>query len=661
MQTLADAAPDFLSDLLEYLTGDEIHLLLATGNRILRLKIINNVRSLTLTPGQTEKFPLSALRLPHLRSLSVKGLPYYYLRFENEYTKPLGALESRITSLQLHFRNAARLFSRPGSLSLKQRFPHLTSLDLYCLGTMALMDSFSELPASLTRLTLSTSLNDSFTDVIQCDLDIAQISKLPRSLLTLDLNWKYIVGADNLDAKWFKEVWPPQLTSLSLKYLKRGTSILGHLPPTLEHLDLDFAGVAEGFVVKTSLLPPNLASLTLSEPIMCDKPLPSTLTTLKTFQTHLTTVLRRGYGDPDWKGIDSLPPLLEFHVRGNEPIAYSVLHPFKRVDYVSISRQEELDEMSDWKVEGFPKRVQLDSYKLKLGKTLPKSVKSLSVRHLMSGEEVQLLPERLSQLEVAPVKLELALPPSWTLEQVTQLPRVLRNLNLSFYLIGDGKKLAPISSLALDRLHLRSVAPSQLKIAESWLCDCLPFYLAHFTLSSRHTDDTSRESALDRVSADCLAACKLAEVVPHLQSLTISISFKDDSKMASLFASLPKKLNFFFWSGIYDALEYGAVSMLPQSLQQLIFRLFTLPSDIHTRTIDSEHFKGLPKRLDHLHLELPRSGHSVGLEVLAYLPKTVCVLNIFPPNKGKASEWIKAINVFRSENLSAMREAAQAP
>lgn len=627
MSNLVALAPDCIAHLLEYLSSNDIHTLLSTGDFILRRKVTLNVRRLSLLPRHNENFPFSALKLPHLKSLSVLCNQAAYLRFENGDTASSTDLETRnstLSSLRLHFRNAPAFFCRPGSLSLEYRFPSLTELSLECFGRSELAKSLARLPKTLTKFRLerwSSGLLD------ECPLDIFELSNLPRTILDLEIVWmpiKEVRERQNSEAIAFEDILPPQLTFLSLSHLSERT-ILSHLPKSLENLFLQFApGGADLTEMKTSLLPPDLTCLKLNIPLIFDNPLPSGLVTFKLpLETEIKLRTRDG-GDPNWKGLP-LPPRLEY----DHPYPTIADHCLlKRVSHIIISEESQLDTLFELsKNKDFPKSFTSELPLLRILKPLPSSIKHVNLLDSMHGDDVTMLPSRLEQFFISrPQKIEYSsLPPSWTMQQVAELPRYLRELHIPFDIVKDGCKLAPISKLFLNSLELVGVPGEHLQLAPNWLGSCLPLHLSKLTIFTSRQERT-------KISPDCIRLCNLGEAVPHLSSFSMEIKFSYEAPMGPLFASLPSNLRELEINFTPSVFEQDALSKTPRTLRALtmcfIEDLFDFAAP---NSMGCKHFEGLPPRLEFLEVYPPRNA-AIGTEIAEYFPSSLCEITIWSPH-----------------------------
>lgn len=621
MQTLAALASDIIAQLVEYLSSKEIHSLLSSGDRILRQKIVNNVRRLELNPRHGQNFPFSALNLPQLDSIAVKCLSTSHLRFLSEEEKEFGLQERcypRITSLLLHFSNSSSLFNR--SLWKASLFPSLTSLDLRWSRRAGPIDSesFSELPKTLTFLKLSPS---SYSAKPAQRFNINEIARLPRWLLSLHLVWDYVSDPTNCTSKEpaIAALFPPHLTSLSLCYLDT-FPIMAHLPPSLEQLSLKHRETM-AYETKTSLLLPKLTSLEHSQPLEFDSPLPTTLTRISGNSTSLRIVATLGAGDSAWKGLP-LPPYLQPTFAPFIPLPSGAYRHFKRLESICINKEEDLEVIYETQEKGFLKSLSVACERFCFHKPVPNSVKTISMFTSMHGKSLQMLPRHLEVLTISSGRNFYAtIPPAWELENIVQLPTHLRRLTIPFSAVHDGRKLTPISSLFLEAFYLSEVPSKGFKSAPNWLASCLPHYLKVFEIYGRASEKKS-------ISTDCLSLCKLASVVPHLISLYISASFNNHTPTGPLFASLPSNLRFLNFAEL-SGLETSAISCLPRTLERinLVFKS-TVEANSHLLHLCNDHFLGMPEQLCEISLTLP-SDHAIDIEFVNNLPQTVCSCDIW--------------------------------
>lgn len=205
-------------------------------------------------------------------------------------------------------------------------------------------------------------------------------------------------------------------------------------------------------------------------------------------------------------------------------------------------------------------------------------------------------------------------PTTWTIENVALLPKYLRELEIPFYLVNDGRQLAPISKLGLSRFSLREVPRDELEISSQWLGSCLPPQLDELNLS------VAKVAAL-AISTDCIRLCKLGEVVPLLRYLTMHILFNNNEPMGPLFASLPQKLRFLELTGLVSIFELNAISFLPRSLFEIIITFDERKMRHLSTVLTNEHFQGLPERLVDLTLDPP--GNTLNADLVQYLPPTL--------------------------------------
>lgn len=559
-----------------------------------------------------------------------------------------------ITSLHLSFRNAAYLFVQTGSIGVSERFPSLTDLDLYCYAYPVLLDSLSQLPASLTRLKISAHSESYSTGEPDDDLRLNSIAKLPRSLLSLGLHWNLIRDPENttLTLDDYENLFPPHLTSLGLSLLVN-TAIVEFLPSTLETLELRFKEPDE-VEVRTFFLPANLTSLEVNADLLFDSPLPARLAKFEVPESTCSMVLTQDKGNASWAGLP-LPPSLEIHPTFVWDIRPDFFPRFKYIRGISIATQWALDELcKSQATEGFTKSISVRQANVRLTNSLPSSTKSLTLRDWMHGEDVAMLPRQLEELSIHIWWQEIdpaMLPRPWTIEQVDLLPKTLRRLHFPFYLVAEGKKLAPIAGCSLDALALDDVPISQLKLAPEWLVSCLPLSLRTLEINGQYeVDDEDDPQGRLKFSALHIATCNLAEVVPHLQTLSISMSFEDDQSVGRFFASLPRNLDTLHVYFPGSAMEIGAISFLPRSIECLNITLASDFIEDSTPGISCEHFEGLPPRLGSLTLRVPRK-HTLDTTLLQLLPKTLYLAQIMPSKGGLGQSQMEELSAQNTRDL----------
>lgn len=625
MSTLVSLAADCVANLLEYLSGEDIHALLSSGDRILRAKLVHNITALNLRVRHNEQFPFSALELPHLHSLVVIGSFLSYLRFDKEeidhatLQKPQNA---RISLLHLEFANASEFFLRNGSLSLSQRFSSLRDLTLRCFANDNFIDSLAHLPHTLTKLDLDTPSHSLSELQMSSKLNINAISKLPPSLWTLTIRWHSISAVESKEID-LEGLLPPNLTSLSLATFADGTMIT-RLPQSLEKLELFvYSDFDRTRPLATSLLPPNLTILQLNMPLAFDCALPQGLITIEVPDDTYSPLLTLGNGDANWIGLP-LPPLIEF-----PEIPYINMPPPPHPAYSHITRivralahsEQQLVDLQDSLDEGFPRQLLIQKQYLRLLTPLRESITAILLPDSMFGEDVVRLPKYLQKLSIIP-GLDLqssSEPPVWTLQQVSELPKYIRWLTMPFYVVGEGARLAPISNLPLESFVLNEVPWEALEIAPTWLSACLPLYLKALELSVEKDE-------IDPFSTDIIRLSRLGEVVPHLQTLLLEIPFHGETPMGPMFASLPSNLRCLNMQ-TRDVFEDSAISFLPKSLEELFLGFDDVESDASDAVMTSRHFKDMPDRLVELHLSLP-DNHLIRNSVVEYLPKTLADIEI---------------------------------
>lgn len=611
MSTLVALAPDCIAQLLEYLPCRDIHALWSTGDCILRRKVVDNVRRLRAHPRHNEKFPFSALRLPHLDSLSVIGSFYTNLRFEEDDIAAFNrsqSCNSLLLSLRLKFCNAAAFFCLPGStMSRDERFPSLTKLSLQCKANDELAKLMARLPKTLTNFSLSEF------DLVETSMrkwDIFEFSKLPKTLLSLKLECGSISEPGKEAGKnyeSFADLLPPQLTSLTLSHLS-GRTILSYLPKSLETLSLriHLRPPEADYKFPTSLLPPNLTDLTLNVPFDFDCPFPSGLRILEVPTETRTTIQTRDDNNPNWKGLP-LPTRLEL-------VSSDTFGDLKRFLAIKVTNASELEEIGEaQKNVVFPIELKAFSQSIRFPKPLLQSIKRMIVGDSIHGKDLRMLPRNLAFLTLQAVRGN-SWPP-WTIEQVRQLPQYLRTLSIQFNVVDDGRKLAHISGIPLKTFRIRQVPLEQIATASYWLPSCLPPHLKHLRVSQTESRELS-------VSPDSIRFCKLGEVVPHLESFGMGIVFNKDAPMGPVLASLPS--NLLDLDFIVTGFEPGALAMAPRSLNWLLITFKTTRHANEEVVITPEHLQGLPERLEILRLnELPHNKKLNLADITPYLPKTI--------------------------------------
>lgn len=615
MSTLATLSSDCISYLLEYISSNEIHSLLGTGNGLLRHKVVRNVTDLKLRLRHNENFPFSALKLPHLRSLSVSCFYLSYLHFEEAENTESSSIEggkprfiSRLTSLTLHFANTVSLFAIPGVPFLGKRFPSLTELNLWAVGTENVSSSFEMLPETLKKFNLVVN---SVPLELPGSMPFLALSKLPRSLIRLSLSWIPICEPENAyEAKnsEFSAILPPNLTYLSLSSLK-GCSIMSCLPNSIESLHL-FLSDAGGAKMKNSLLPKNLTTLRVNFALLFDVPLPKSITTLNMPNSAIMASSKPDNNDSNQKTVSS---------SSEDPIA--ILNSFSSNTVANIESQEQLDALlSSKKEKFFVKEIFLQKNGLRISQPLPSSIKILRMKDMIPGEDFAMLPSHLESFKLLRdlIPAQGPLVPFWNIEQVSMFPKYLRTLHLPFDVVDDGAKLAPISNLPLDSLELMQVPPEQLEIASTWLSACIPFYLKTFTLAM-----TYQMSLSEKISPDSVRLCDLGAAAPYLERIYMEVPFHNEAPMGPLFASLPQKklLSLTFRSMAY-VFEPSAMASLPSCLEQLSF-VFYYTSDMSRGCLTNEHFEGLQnKKIVEIRMT-PPSNRTLDVQVLQYLPNTL--------------------------------------
>lgn len=619
MLTLAAISCDSLAYLLEYLTGDEIHSLLCSGDRLLRSKVAQSLRRLELRPRHNEDFPFTALRLPQLQSFSVICYGKCYLRLkddENFGSTSLEGRKSRLTSLHLEFTNLAALFTQEASISMYERFPLLTELVLRCSPSSQLVDALSWLPQTLTKLAVDTRRGQISLRSLSHGPDINSIANLPKSLLSLDLSW-YAIYAQN-DQVNLASLLPPRLTALKILSFKKYT-VVTHLPPNLVSLGLDMQ--ANGTFWQTSLLPKNLTELRTNQPLNFDCPLPQSLVTLNVPNDTYEILLTLDNGNPNWKGLP-LPPGLEYCYIDCLEAPNDYYRRIKRILAVGINKDGQIEEVSRNQHEGFPKKMDCNVQNIRFFKPLPPSIDTVNIMLSMAGEDIQMLPKSLKVLDfnVWDADEDFVPFPPWSLEHVAQLPKYLQELKISFNFIDDGRKLAPISGIALDKLFLTEVPTSQLETAPDWLPSCLPRHLKSLDLIVKLLDQGG-------VSTECIRLCNLAEAVPHLERLMMEVRFTDAHIMTPLLSSLPPKLDFLSLLSLRAVFEHGAFSSLPKSLARIIIGFAEESEDESNGCMSNDHLQGLPERLSELSITLS-SNHTIDGKVVKYFPKTLVEVRI---------------------------------
>lgn len=209
------------------------------------------------------------------------------------------------------------------------------------------------------------------------------------------------------------------------------------------------------------------------------------------------------------------------------------------------------------------------------------------------------------------------------------LSKNIRELCIPFYVVDDGTKLTPISTMQLERFELSSVPYKQLKLAPNWLGKCLPLHLNSFHCSALVEPN-------EDISSDCIRLCRLGEAVPHLQRLYFKLSFNNSDSMGPLFASLPQNLSSLSLASLFYVFEPSAISHLPRSLDNLILSFNISKKATSKGTMTSEHFKGLPENLVTLMLTLPEI-HAVDEGMIQYLPPTIAHAGVYT-NAGSVKE-----------------------
>lgn len=628
MSTIATLSSDCIALLLEYLSGNDIRSLLTSGDRVLRPKIVRNVKRIR----NYDNFPFSALKLPHLQSLSVTCFKDCHLRFhegDNPESIAPRTSNSRITTFRLEAANAAALFTLPGSLSLQERFPSLTDLHLECFATDRLVEAFSEFPSStLTRLRISSVSSDH-------DLSIYSISRLPRSLLSLHLKWRHITcdaGADSKDGT-FEGLFPPHLTTLELATIS-GYTVLDHLPQNLEHLTLFFHFGFNARKIAFSLLPPKLVSLETDLEIEFDSPINDNFTSFFLVARSIDELVSL----QDITELFRAPPALPLAPPDFYASANGSYQRFNRIERCFISNKDDLELVAHTQMdEGYPKLLESRESHLRFLKPLPKSIKTLILTDSSHPDDIQMLPRQLEELTINPMLCNGQVP-SWDLEHALLLPEYLRTLSIPCEVVDNPAKLAPISKFFLERLCLPYIPMKHFKSLPNWLPYCLPPHLKTLELSSSD----------NKLNPDAIRLCKLDETVPHLVSLTINTQLTNESSVGLLFASLPRNLQILDFQSL-SIFEQGTMSFLPRHIEQMSLSFYD--SSKCPLSVTESHFEGIPERLCSLTLQLPSRAHSLSEGVHLCFPKTLVSVSIRPDDLSTRKIQDEIFSFLKMEGL----------
>jgi hypothetical protein len=277
MTQLSAVPCDILHGIISLIDARDIFHLIYGGSKALNrnLSVASTILSFRFAPFTL--FPFPAYRFPCLAELSIgmiENVLSYPLTLRGSLPLPIEPIPT-LQKLKFDFLQSYTLFSP--SLPISTLFPNLTSLEVIGSTFSFEQHCLENLPHQLRYLRL-VILPEFAYSLHHINQDV--FTHLPDTLETLIMN---VATIDEPNDKLFVPKFPSALRHLNLARIN-GSSMIVHLPPSMEYLELAFSppsGVAE--VLPLSSFPQTLKVLKLHSwynglEIKVDAPLPPLLT-----------------------------------------------------------------------------------------------------------------------------------------------------------------------------------------------------------------------------------------------------------------------------------------------------------------------------------------------------------------------------------------------
>lgn len=657
--TLPTLAQDCIASLIHYLPGEAFVSLMMSGNRLLRHKLRLSCFALFFEPRPASDFPFAALALPNLRTLSVKGMLSYctYLDFRKGGDLALARGHRTLEKIDLDFCNSPGLFVLPEStiprLPIRDRFPSLTTLimsNIIC--DWRLHRLFGELPETLTNLSLA------FSNTTEApELDVRSISKLPRHLTTLKLNHVFISAANDANID-YKNMFPPNLLHLDID-IAYDEEIPKHWPSTLQSIRFSNGGAPK--TILASWIPKKLKRLEYCDKdddyqhdrhqLNLDVPLPQSLEIFD-FTTLIVV------GNPPFtladlpRGVKQIPK--HFFSRGN-PARWSHNNELLTLESV-LQRYYKLEKVSiKSPVPATCLPIALKWLKLKIphsfSSPLPSGLTYLQLRVPLPSHSLKYLPPTIQTLIVGiPPKRTVRAAwdysetqsgyPPWDSDDIAILASKLCLVTFSTEMrfIQRCSCLSPLAKVeTLKNFKINYVSLEDMLLSPNWLPKCLPRNLEELEIvyqASFLNEQPKKHIEGDLIPDDFLRLCNLAEVTPHLKSLTLEYRWLRPLLLGPSFASLPRGLVTLVINSFFAELTPDACRLLPRSL--IDFNIW-IPNQVRNQ-ISNRHLEGLPPSIASLSLNFD-SKAAIDEGLLTILPPNLFRAVIGQADASSFREW----------------------
>jgi len=257
MSSLLALPEDALEVICQYVDAADIVQLLWIGNKTFGAKVARSAQFVSCQLKGCSLFPFPLFRLPSLRHLRVhiadNYYPHYPLRTFGACALPSDPIET-LETLDYRFAQSSAVLSA-ASVPLALLFPKIAVLKLQGCLERLIAPQLALLPATLRVFVCHPAAepwpqSDTTASAITC----ADFRNLPTGLEVFEMS-HCLYRTSVMD--WSQVHWPNSLRKLVLSSVQ-DESLLHHLPPQIEHLDLFFEDIPEDVEMPVSELPKTL-------------------------------------------------------------------------------------------------------------------------------------------------------------------------------------------------------------------------------------------------------------------------------------------------------------------------------------------------------------------------------------------------------------------
>jgi hypothetical protein len=253
-------ADDIMEIICYYIGVNGFSHLLQSGDRVLMMKVMQNVRKVDCLLPICNHFPFSLFNLPRLFDLSINVITTRHLsplRLSGNLPLPLNPMPM-LQTLSFNFGQSFSVFgSSNSSLPFSTLFPNLTNLSIKSKAGHAVDHNKLKAISDLPNL-LKFKLKCPPLYVVKCSLS-SVLELLPASITHLKLSSAEYHQRDDLQPL----KWPPQLSKLALSIVD-GIGVFSQLPPQLEDLNIQVSYAYTRETVSCAVLPSSIKRINVS-------------------------------------------------------------------------------------------------------------------------------------------------------------------------------------------------------------------------------------------------------------------------------------------------------------------------------------------------------------------------------------------------------------